>query len=91
MAKKAISINRAPVLTLSASVVAGRAGFDNGEALTLGRAVAGLDAYSKGRCLGLFKPAEEKVRNAREKEPGTTFKIDICGRTVPARITAGGM
>jgi hypothetical protein len=55
---KTISINRAPVLTLWAAVVAQRLGFDEYEALTLGRAVAGLNAYSKGRRLGIFKPHE---------------------------------
>jgi hypothetical protein len=51
-----IEINRAPVLTLWAAVVAMRLGFDWGEALTAGRAVAGLNAYSKGKALGLFEP-----------------------------------
>src|SRR5215207_4660316 len=36
-----IRINRAPVLTLSAAVVAERLGFDRDTALTLGQAVAG--------------------------------------------------
>jgi hypothetical protein len=46
---RAISINRAPVLTLWAAVVAQRLGFDEAEALTLGKAVAGLNAQAKGR------------------------------------------
>ena len=50
-----IEINRAPVLTLWAAVVAERLGFDWQEALTLGRAVAGLNAYSKGKALGLLR------------------------------------
>jgi hypothetical protein len=44
-----------PVLTLWASVVAGRLGFERDEALTLGRAVAGLNVYSKGRSLARKK------------------------------------
>lgn len=44
-----VTINRAPVLTLWAAVVAERLGFDHDEALTLGKAVAGLTAQSK-RC-----------------------------------------
>ncbi|HKL63094.1 MAG TPA: hypothetical protein VJ883_06985, partial [Woeseiaceae bacterium] len=55
-----LKINRAPVLTLWAAVVAERLGFARDEALTLGRAVAGLNAYSKGRSLGLFEPSEKK-------------------------------
>jgi hypothetical protein len=91
MAAKTISINRAPVLTLWAAVVAVRLGFDEDEALTLGRAVAGLNAYSKGRRLGLFKPHEEKPRTARSKEPGEEFLVDLCGRAVPVLSTADGI
>ena len=36
-----ITINRAPVLTLWAAVVAERLGFDRATSLTLGQAVAG--------------------------------------------------
>ena len=38
---KAIKVNRAPVLTLWAAVVAERLGHDRDAAITLGRAVAG--------------------------------------------------
>lgn len=62
-----IEINRAPVHTLWASVVAGRLGFDQEEALTLGRAVAGLNAYSIGKALGLFEPTPEAVKEKREQ------------------------
>jgi hypothetical protein len=91
MATKTISINRAPVLTLWAAVVAQRLGFDEDEALTLGKAVAGLYAYSKGRRLGLFKPHEEKAKKAREKEPGERFLIEVLGRPVPATNTDDGI
>ncbi len=91
MTSKTIPINRAPVLTLWAAVVAQRLGFAEEEALTLGRAVAGLNAYSKGRTLGLFKPHEEKPKTAREKERGEAFRIDLCGRAVPATNTDDGI
>jgi hypothetical protein len=84
MPTKTISINRAPVLTLWASVVAQRLGFDEDEALTLGRAVAGLNAQAKGRRLGIFKPHEEKAKKAREKERGQRFWIEVLGRLAPA-------
>jgi len=84
MPAKTISINRAPVLTLWAAVVAQRLGFAEDEALTLGSAVAGLNAYSEGRRLGLFKPHEEKTKKAREKERGKPFLMEVCGRAVPA-------
>ena len=53
-------INRAPVLTFWAAVVAEVLGFDHDQALTLGRAVAGLNAYSKGVSPGLFQPTPKK-------------------------------
>jgi hypothetical protein len=91
MPSRTVSMNRAPVLTLWAAVVARRLGFDQDEALTLGRAVAGLNAYSKGRRLGLFKPHEEKPKTAREKEPGAEFQVELCGRAVPARNIEDGI
>jgi hypothetical protein len=91
MAARTISINRAPVLTLWAAVVAQRLGFDEDEALTLGKALAGLNAQAKGRRLGIFKPHEEKAKKAREKERGEEFWIEICGRPVPARNTDDGI
>jgi hypothetical protein len=54
-----IKINRAAVLTLWAAVVAERLGFEWHEALTFGRAVAGLNAYSKGVSHGLYEPTPE--------------------------------
>ena len=89
--KTTLSINRAPVLTLWAAVVAQRLGFDEDEALTLGKAVAGLNAQAKGRRLGIFKPHEEKAKKAREKERGERFLIEVCGRPVPAMNTDDGI
>jgi hypothetical protein len=91
MALKTLSINRAPVLTLWAAVVARRLGFDEDEALTLGKALAGLNAQSKGRRLGLFKPHEEKPKKAREKERGERFWVEVLGRPVPATDTEDGI
>src|SRR5215469_1518663 len=91
MTTRTISINRAPVLTLWAAVVAQRLGFDEGEALTLGKAVAGLNAQAKGRRLGIFKPHEEKANQAREREPGERFLIAVLGWPVPATNTEDGI
>lgn len=91
MPAKTISINRAPVLTLWAAVVAQRLGFDQDEALTLGKALAGLNAQAKGRRLGIFKPHEEKPKKAREKERGEEFWIEVCGRPVPSKNTEDGI
>jgi hypothetical protein len=72
-------------------VVAQRLGFDEDEALSLGKAVAGLNAQAKRRRLGIFKPHEEKPKKAREKERNERFFIEICGRTVPATSTKEGI
>lgn len=90
---RTIEVNRAPVLTLWAAVVAERLGFARDEALTLGRAVAGLNAYSKGVRLGLFTPAAPK--NVRERKKalrrGEALHVDLLGRAVPATATAEGL
>jgi hypothetical protein len=88
-----IEINRAPVLTLWAAVVAERLGYARGEALTLGRAVAGLNAQSKGQRLGLFEAtsgAEAHKRRAALK-PGTALRVELLGRAVPAVHTHDGV
>ena len=81
-----IAINRAPVLTLLAAVVAERLGFSADESLTLGKAVAGLNAQAKGRRLGIFKPHETAAKQVREKSHGEELWIEICGRPVSARV-----
>src|SRR5215831_17428946 len=88
---KTVSINRAPVLTLWAAVVAQRLGFDEDEALTLGKAVAGLNAQAKGRQLGIFKPHEERPKKAREKERGERFLIEVLSRPMPSTNTDEGI
>ena len=55
---------RAPVLTLWAAVVAEVLGFEHDEALTIGRAVAGLNAYLKGVSLGLSSRRRRRFRNS---------------------------
>ncbi len=87
-----VKINRAPVLTLWAAVVAERLGFDWNEALTLGRAVAGLNAYSKGVRLGLYEPTPEAERDRRQKaKQGQTLHVDLLHRAVPVVQTATGL
>ena len=91
MAEHKILINRAPVLTLWAATVAERLGFKPDEALTLGKAVAGLTAQSKGRHLGIFKPVPAELKKARAQKRGEEFFVEICGRRVPAVNTADGV
>jgi hypothetical protein len=83
-----VMINRAPVLTLWAAVVTEMLGFNYDEALTLGRAVAGLNAYSKGLALGLFQPTPKAVREQRQKlQKDEVVTVDLLNRAVPARHT----
>ena len=101
MPNKKIKINRAPVLTLWAAVVAERLGYDKETALTLGKAVAGLNAQSKGRRLGIY---EEKTEEEKEQEKLALSKaegkkekpvklefIQLLGRGVPAVKTSQGL
>jgi hypothetical protein len=81
-----VEINRAPVLTLWAAVVAERLGLDAAAARSVGRAVAGLNAQAKGRRLGLFHP-----RDAGKKEEGERFLVEVCGRPVPVAVTPDGV
>jgi hypothetical protein len=91
MTEHIILINRAPVLTLWATTVAERLGFDHDEALSLGKAVAGLTAQSKGRRLGKYKPVPAEVKKMRTRKRGEEFWIEICGRPVPAINTTDGV
>ena len=86
-----IQINRAPVLTLWAVVVAQRLGFNHDEALSLGKAVAGLTAQSKGRRLGIFKPTPKDLKKVRERERGEEFWVELLGRHLPAVNTDDGV
>jgi hypothetical protein len=88
-----ITINRAPVLTLWAAVVAERLGFDREEALTLGKSVAGLTAQSKGQRLGIFTPSPEAVRRQRAEKARAAgvFHVALLGRAVPVLHTDEGL
>lgn len=91
MSKRVVKINRAPVLTLWAAVVAERLGYAHEEALTFGKAVAGLNAQSKGRRLGIFKPGQQKDKKPKKTGLGEEFWVEICGRAVPAVETKAGV
>jgi hypothetical protein len=87
-----VMVNRAPVLTLWASVMAEVLGFEHDEALTLGRAVAGLNAYSKGVSLGLFQPTPAQVKEQRRiMRKEETMTIELLHRAVPAKYTDEGL
>jgi len=86
-----ILINRAPVLTLWAAVVAERLSFDQNEALSLGKALAGVTALTKGRRLGIFKPTPKELTKVRQRERGEEFWVELLGRALPAINTAQGV
>jgi hypothetical protein len=91
-AGRKITINRAPVLTLWAAVVAERLGFDRSEALTLGKAVAGLNAHAKGVRLGIYEPAPATVKKQRETlARGTQLTVSLLHRAVPVAKTPDGL
>ena len=87
-----IRINRAPVMTLWAAVVAEKLGYDADAALSLGKVVAGLNAQAKGRTLGIYEPA---TGPAGEPAPraglGEEGWVPLLGRSVPVKRTAAGV
>jgi hypothetical protein len=92
MTREVVSVNRAPVLTLWAAVVAERLGYDHEAALTLGKAVAGLNAQSKGRRLGIVKPPERPEEAPPKKiRPGKQLWVQLLGRSIPAIATQHGI
>jgi len=84
-----LRINRAPVLTLWAAVVAERRGAPRDVALTLGRAVAGLNAYSKGVRLGILKPSEKPP--ARPIGVRKVRTVVLLGRQISVAETPDGL
>lgn len=93
MKTKKVSINRAPVLTLWATVVAERLGYDHNCALTLGKAIAGLNAQAKGQRLGIFeKPQARPIKLVRKVEkPKEKELIMLLGRAIPTVRTKEGI
>ena len=93
MTTKKIKINRAPVLTLWATIVAERLGYKKDESLTFGKAVAGLNAQSKGRHLGIYeeKKDEDKEKEIKEEKSVKLEFIELLGRGIPAVKTPQGL
>lgn len=92
MEDNVILVNRAPVLTLWAAVVAERLGYDRETALSLGKALAGLNARSKGRRLGIYQPAEIPEKKPPAKPKAEDFvDVELLGRLVPVRDFGDGL
>jgi hypothetical protein len=80
------------VLTLWTAVVAQCLGFDRNEALTMGRVVARLNAYAKGKAIGLYEPDPKAVsEQCKHLAPGAVLRVDLLNRTVPLIQTAQGL
>ena len=86
-----VMINRAPVMTLWAAVVAERMGFDHAAALTMAKVVTGLNAQAKGQRLGIYEPAspQEKVKHLQQRPAGETIAVDLLGRQVQVMLVDG--
>jgi len=92
VAQNIVRINRAPVLTLWGAVVAERLGFRPEEALTLGKALAGLGAQAKGRALGIYQPAKQPYGGPpKNTRLGEEFWVELCDRPLPAKNTDAGV
>jgi hypothetical protein len=92
VAEHTVSINRAPVLTLWGAVVAERMGYERETALTLGKVMAGLNAQSKGRAIGVFAEPKKPHEGAppRKVGLGEDFWIELCSRSIPVQNTKDG-
>jgi len=87
-----VTINRAPVLTLWAAVVAERLGFEEAAALTLGKALAGYTAQTKGQLLGIYHPRDaDEPKDADEAPPVDLVFVNLMGRSLPAMTTPAGL
>jgi len=98
MSTRTVTINRAPVLALWATVVAERLGFSRDEALSLGKAVTGLNAQSKGQRLGIYTKREERggrreeeKRKIEERTGGKLDAVELMGREIPVVRTPAGV
>jgi hypothetical protein len=90
-----LRINRAPVLTLWAAVVAERFGSPWETALTVGQAVAGMAAHAKGVRLGIYAQPDERPHEPPPPKPeGATGEVrflPLLGRKVPVVPTKDGL
>jgi hypothetical protein len=76
-----VKVNRAPVLTLWAAVVAERLGHPADTAFSLASAVAGTAARAKARRLGIAEEREGAPRQAGT--PARRRTVHLLGRDVP--------
>jgi hypothetical protein len=86
-----VIVNRAPVLTLWATVVAEHLGHPTDTALTLGRAVAGFAARVKARSIGWEeRQADREADTPRLREQPVTAPVLLLGKTIRLLPTTDG-
>jgi len=87
-----IKINRAPVLTLWASIVAERLGYKYEEALALAKALTGFTAQAHGRQLGIYTSSGKKdaKKKAKEAKPLKIISLQFLAKKIPVVRTREG-
>jgi hypothetical protein len=87
-----IRINRAPVLTLWAAVIAERLGFDRRDRADARAGRDGAQRSRQGRALGILEPRPELVREQGDRlAKGERLHVDLLGRAVPVVRTPDGL
>lgn len=92
-ATQSLRINRAPVLTLWAAVVAERLAMPHETALTVGQTLAGITAHAKGVRLGIYAQPKERPREAPPPLPKGVKKVHevvLLGRLIHLADTPDG-
>lgn len=74
-------------------MVAERLGYNRDEALTLGQAVAGMNAAAKAKAIGKYHAPQKPSAEAKPKvrKVGEKVEVSLCGRMVPAVHTPEGL
>jgi hypothetical protein len=85
-----VRVNRAPVLTLWATVVAERLGHPPDTALTLGQAVAGSSARIKARSIGLTRDPDQAAEKRQIELRPEIKPAFLLGREIRLAATEDG-
>ena len=72
-------------------MVAERLGHSRDEALTRGRAVAGMNAQAKAVQLGIREPAEAGESSRSKPAKPATDRVELLGRLLPIMRTPSGV
>jgi len=86
LASKFVVVNRAPVMTAWATVVAERLNFKREEALSIASVYTEMNATSKGISLGMFGAGKNADYEVGSAQPF----VELMGRQVPVLKTEGG-